>query len=288
MFNHPQSSRPHGRELVIALHCSGGSPSQWRQFREALGDHELITPEHYGTNSLEAWPGDHAFSLADEAARVIEIIDRTSTPVHLVGHSYGGGVALRVAVERPNRIASMALYEPTAFHVLKQLGEDGAAGLREIVAVARHIGAGVLTGDYRASAEVFVDYWGGSGAWAALRPTLQQYLMRWVWKGPLDFHALIDEQTPLEAYRKFSFPVLVVRGEHAKAPVRLIAQALSLIPTVRLSIVPGAGHMGPLTHAAEVNVRFIRHIEATAGRRQDRALAASREASRQPVVEVAL
>src|SRR6266516_1098475 len=38
-----------------------------------------------------------------------------TAPVHLIGHSYGGGVALRVAVERSNRIASLTLYEPTAF-----------------------------------------------------------------------------------------------------------------------------------------------------------------------------
>src|SRR6266536_155294 len=38
-----------------------------------------------------------------------------TAPVHLIGHSYGGGVALRVAVERSNRIASLTLYEPAAF-----------------------------------------------------------------------------------------------------------------------------------------------------------------------------
>ena len=45
----------------------------------------------------------HAFTLGDEAARTIEVIDRSGRKVHLVGHSYGGGVALHAALARPAR-----------------------------------------------------------------------------------------------------------------------------------------------------------------------------------------
>ena len=95
---------------VIALHCSGAGAGQWRQLGNALDSrYELVAPEHYGCDSAGPWSGEHAFTLADEAARTIEIIDRSSCKVHLVGHSYGGGVALRAAVERPNRIAKASL-----------------------------------------------------------------------------------------------------------------------------------------------------------------------------------
>ena len=98
--------------------------------------HALVAPEHYGCDSAGPWSGEHAFTLADEAARTIEIIDRSDGKVHLVGHSYGGGVALRAAVERPSRIASLTLYEPSAFHLLKTMGARGAAALAEILAIA--------------------------------------------------------------------------------------------------------------------------------------------------------
>ncbi len=117
---------------VIALHCSGAGAGQWRQLGDALDSHyELAAPEHYGCDSAGPWSGEHAFTLADEAARTIEIIDRSSCKVHLVGHSYGGGVALRAAVERPNRIASLTLYEPSAFHLLKAMGARGATAFAE-------------------------------------------------------------------------------------------------------------------------------------------------------------
>ena len=251
-----------GPAPVIALHCSGAGAAQWRQLGAVLDSrYGLITPEHYGCDSVGPWSGEHAFTLADEAARTIGIIDRSDCKVHLVGHSYGGGVALRAALERPNRIASLTLYEPSAFHLLKAMGARGAVALAEIQAVATRIADGVVTGDYRGGVSSFVDYWGGPGAWAALRPSVQAALIRWTPKAPLDFRALIDEPTPASAYGDLRFPALIMRGEHAPAPTRLIADTLpTLMPSARLVVIPGAGHMGPLTHAPDVNAVIERHI----------------------------
>ena len=247
---------------VIALHCSGAGAAQWRQLGAVLASrYQLVAPEHYGCDSVGPWNGEHAFTLADEATRTIGLIDRSDCKVHLVGHSYGGGVALRAAVERPDRIASLTLYEPSAFHLLKAMGARGAVALAEIQGIAAQIADGVITGDYRGGVSSFVDYWGGRGAWAALRPSVQAALTRWTPKGPLDFRALIDEPTPASAYADFGFPALIMRGEHAPAPTRLIADTLpTLMPAARLVVIPGAGHMGPLTHAPEVNAAIERHL----------------------------
>jgi pimeloyl-ACP methyl ester carboxylesterase len=252
---------------VIALHCSGAGGSQWRRLGEALApDHELITPEHYGCASTGPWPGDRAFTLADEAAQTIALIDRAGRPVHLVGHSYGGAVALHVALAHADRIASLSLYEPSAFHLLEQLGARGAAAFAEITALAETARRGVACGDYRGAVSAFVDYWGGSGSWQALRPALRDELVRWAPKAPLDFAAALGESTPAGAYRRLAMPVLILRGEHAPEPSRLIAAMLPrLLPRARLAVIAGAGHMGPLTHAAEVNRLILQHVTGSAG-----------------------
>jgi pimeloyl-ACP methyl ester carboxylesterase len=258
---------------VIALHCSGAGAGQWRQLGEQLGTaHALIAPEHYGCDRAGPWTGSHAFTLADEAARTIELIDGSTRKVHLVGHSYGGGVALHVALARPHRIASLSLYEPSAFHLLRAKGDAGAEAFAEIQALTATTGRGVITGDYSGAAAAFIDYWSGAGAWASLRPTVQVALTRWMPKAPLDFRALIEERAPMNAYTALDFPVLVMRGEHAPRPTRQIAEMLvGLLPEAQLSVIAGAGHMGPLTHAATVSEEIAAHIRAT-------------EAARGPVV----
>jgi pimeloyl-ACP methyl ester carboxylesterase len=259
------------RNLVIALHCSGAGAGQWRGLRDMLGtDYELIAPEHYGCDSTGPWTGEHAFTLADEAARTVALIDEADDRVHLVGHSYGGAVALHAAVARPDSIASLTLYEPSAFHLLDRLPE-GAAPFAEIVGVARATSESVVRGDYRGAAARFVDYWSGPGAWDAMRPAPKGAVTRWAPKAPLDFNALIEEPTPVAAYAALRFPVLILRGEHAPAPTRVIAETLPrLLPAARLAVVAGAGHMGPFTHAAEVNALIAQHVVEVAPRRRAR------------------
>jgi pimeloyl-ACP methyl ester carboxylesterase len=261
-MKHP--ARPTRRGRVIALHCSGAGAGEWRALAEALaGRHDIEAPEHYGCESTGTWSGEHAFTLADEASRAIALIDASAGQVHLVGHSYGGAVALHAALARPDRIASIALYEPSVFHLLGQMGAMGALALAQIARVAERVYRGVLSGDYRGAAAGFVDYWNGPGAWDAMRPSAQHALVRWASKGPLEFRAVLENATPASAYRTLNAPVLILRGEHALLPSRLIAESLSqLLPAARLTVVAGAAHMGPLTHAGEVCALIRRHIAA--------------------------
>jgi pimeloyl-ACP methyl ester carboxylesterase len=258
-FYHSPSAR---RQRVIALHCSGASANEWSELCNALGPaYEVLAPEHYGCASRGSWSGEHAFTLGDEGARTIELIDNSAEKVHLVGHSYGGGVALHVALARPARIASMALYEPSAFHLLTQMGWLGVAAYAEITELARETSERIVMGDYRSAAAAFVGYWNGPGAWEAMRPAVQNALIRWAPKAPLDFHALMNEGITASNYRALSFPILILRGEHAPAPTRLIAEGLfELLCASQLMVVNGAGHMGPVTHAPEVSALIMQHI----------------------------
>ena len=160
------------RTRVIALHCSGAGAGQWRYLGETLGGgYEVLAPEHYGCESTGPWTGRHAFTLADEAARAIELIDMSERgTVHLVGHSYGGGVALHVALARPDRIASLTLYEPSAFHLLRQMGEAGARPLPRSRASRSASARPSPRATIARAMAGFVDYWNGPGAWNAMRP----------------------------------------------------------------------------------------------------------------------
>ena len=256
-----ETARPAAKARVIALACSGSSGSQWRPLAGALGrSRELLTPEHAGPG-IAARMDDGSFTLAHEAARCIRLIDAGAGKVHLVGHSYGGAIALQAALARPERIASMTLYEPASFHLLDELGADGVAGFVEIAAVARRVRDAVRAGDNAGAAAAFVDYWNGRGSWHRLSPHVQAALTRWAPKAPLEFAALMNARTVLEDFAGLEFPILVLRGEHAPMPTRIIADTLpDAMDCARAEVLAGAGHMGPMTHADVVVARIAAHI----------------------------
>ena len=187
----------------------------------------LFAPEHFGCDGSALAGGARLHDRRRSGADALRSSIRAKQQVHLVGHSYGGGVALYVALQRPNRIASLTLYEPSAFHLLPQFGAEGRRAHAEISQVAQEPTDRIVAGDCRGGAAHFIDYWNGAGAFDAMSPRVQAALTRWAPKIPLDFRALMQVTAPLDAYAALTCPVLLLRGEHAPTPTRLIAEALA-------------------------------------------------------------
>src|SRR4029078_5387296 len=91
-------------------------------------------------------------------------------------------------------------------------------------------------------------------------------LTRWAPKAPLEFASLMNAQTVLEDYAAFDFPIVVLRGEHAPLPTRVIADARTVaMDCGGVKVIAGAGHMGPMTHADAVSARIVAHIMSAEG-----------------------
>jgi pimeloyl-ACP methyl ester carboxylesterase len=246
---------------VIALPCSGAGGAMWQALRAALGDDfRLLTPELYGAASGPVWPGTRAFTLEDEAAPIVGLIDATEDAVHLVGHSYGAAVALQVALARPERVAGLTLYEPAAFQLLRPF--DGIE-YAEITGLARDVEVMIARGDLRGAMRRFVNYWGGAGAWDQMTEEAQCALMRWAPKAPLDFHALLGRPAQASRYEDLEMPCRIISGDRSPDPVREIASILcETMPRCALMEMAGAGHMAPVTQGVEVAARIAVHVRS--------------------------
>lgn len=249
-------------EPVVMIHCSSATRSEWQSLCETLNaDFRSIAIDQWGCGQRTPWTDQGEFNLVSEAAPIIEFIRNIGTPVHLVGHSYGGGVALKIAREQPELIRSLTLIEPSSFHLLKGGDPDDQILLQEVIAVAEAVSEAVSSGNYWGGAGHFVDYWSGEGTWDAMPHKLQMTLSQTLGKVILDFGALLNEPASLEDYATIACPTLILCGERARRPSRRIVQMLAgAMPEAYVQEVAGAGHMSPLTHPDVVNNLIREHL----------------------------
>jgi len=251
-------------ETVLLLHSSASAGAQWRSLTETLQARcRILAPDLYGYGETDPWPGRGPLRLAEEAALADAVLAQSRGPIHLVGHSYGGAVALRFALQQAERLRSLTLIEPVAFHLLRGAPADAADRrlFLAVAAVAAVVSEATATGDYRGGMARFVNYWNGAGAWSRTKPELQAALARRTPKVALDFWATMTESTPRAAYRRIAVPTLVLRGAESPLPTRRIAELIAdALPNARLQTIDGAGHMLPLTHREAVDAAVAEHL----------------------------
>lgn len=260
-----------GEETVVLLHSSGSSAVQWRSLAARLSpDYRVLAPDLYGYGNTGAWPGRRAFHLEAEAELVLALLARAPGRVHLVGHSYGGAVALHVAGRHGAKLRSLTLIEPVAFHLLS--GRDTAA-YAEIADVAEDVLVAVGRGALVEGFGRFVDYWSGPGAWEAVSADKRSALAARLPKVALDFHAALNEPTRLEDFRAMALPTLLLHGTRSPWPTQRICELLAhALPGARVEAIAHAGHMAPLTHGEAVNARIAAHVDAHSRQASGRAV----------------
>ncbi len=152
---------------VVCIHSNASSSAQWRGLMDLLSNsNRVFAPDSYGSGKSPEWPSDREISLQDEVSFIEPVLEIAGTPFTLVGHSYGAAVALIAALNNPNRVRALAVYEPTLFAVVDEQGPppNGADGIRH---VATAVGVALDRGDKDAAAKHFIDFWMGVGSWAA-------------------------------------------------------------------------------------------------------------------------
>ena len=130
---------------------------------------------------------------------------------------------------------------------------------REITAVGRAIVRAARTGELEAASARFVDYWNGPGAWDSLLAEHRARVTARIVPVARHFEALSIPLT-LDHWRGLRTPTVVLRGDRSPGPARAASDRFATLPAVTIEVLPGLGHMGPVTDTARVNARLIEHL----------------------------
>ena len=185
-------------------------------------------------------------------------------PTHVIGHSFGATVALRLAVERPELVSRLTLIEPVFFAAAKGTTEHAA-----YLKTFRPFVAAMLQGDEARAAEIFNRLW-SSAKWDALDAAQQAYLTNRI-------HLIVAtgadlEEDPActtspESLGRVTVPVDLIRGEKSQPVIAEIHKRLVVrLPHATDHVIARAGHMLPFRSAFIPQVaEIIRAAETGTG-----------------------
>jgi len=243
-----------GRAPALLLHCSLAHSGAWEGVARALSDRlHLTAPDLVGHGrGPQRDPARDYHDHATEAAAA----HLPEAPCHLIGHSFGATVALRLALDHPARVASLTLIEPVLFAAAR-----GLPGWQRQRAGVAGLDAAFAAGDTATATRLFLSVWGEGPGFDDLPAAQQRYLQDRIWVVAASRAALDDDTARLlPRLAQLACPVLLVEGDRSPPVIAEIQTALgAAIPGHHRAVIDGAGHMAPVTHPVAVADK-IRHL----------------------------
>ncbi len=248
---------------VLLLHCSAGSGAQWRRLAGRLrGAFRVLAPDLSGYGASPPRDPVESITLTWHALLAARLVDACPGPLHLVGHSFGGAVALRLALMLGPRLRSLTLVEPVAFQLLRGEHARDAAALARVRGVAKAMSHDLRHDRPAAAMGRFVDSWNGEGTWATMGTARRAALAAKAQEVVGDFGAIAGEPTRRDGLARLTAPTLVLHGGRSPLPAAVTARRVAVaIPGARRVRIRDAGHMAPLTHPEMVDPIIATHLE---------------------------
>jgi pimeloyl-ACP methyl ester carboxylesterase len=265
---------------AIYVHGLGGSAMNWTDLAGLLGVRAAGTAVDLPGFGRSRPSAAFDYTPAAHADALLCFLAGRNEPVHLLGNSFGGAVALSVAARRPELVRTLTLVSPAMPDrrpdprrvadvrlalalVPGPVGRRARAGLAAVTPRMRAeqvvrvcFGDPTLVPEHRlveAAEEIGIR---NAQEWAqeAGERTARAMVASWWWG-----------QSPWSVAARVQAPTLVVWGDRDRlVSPRLAARTAATIPRARLLMLPGVGHVAQI-EAPETVARAVAALWDAAG-----------------------
>lgn len=240
---------------VVLVHGSPGDGRSWGRVAPYLRHRfRILAVDLPGCGASDGVPDEPRGRAALMGAAVARLAESVG-PVRLVGHSYGGAVAVQAALQaKVGAIHSLILLEPVFFRALELV--DDRQALDPATAYFEDY-AGRASAGEPGVVRLMIDFWFGDQAFARLPDQVRTYLDVNAARNAVDIRSTFADAATPDQLAAFAPRVRVICGDRSPEVVRAIGRALlQLLPNARLETLAGANH-GMLDSHPETVARLI-------------------------------
>ena len=237
--------------------CSTGAA--WRPILSQLGNGlRAVTTSLLGYGGTAERRTLRDADISREAEVLEAVVRRAASPVHLVGHSFGGAAAIAVALRRRVPLLSLVIIEAPVPELLRHAGEHRHyRALREMTDVYFD----AFRAGETAAIKLMIDFYGGAGTFAAWPERVRRYAVDTTPVNILDWASAYDFQLTPGCLANIDVPALVLRGGASHPAMRRASELLSqCMANASLATIAGAAHFMISTHAEQVARAIAQHL----------------------------
>jgi len=246
-----------GRDVVLLLNGGPGIPSDYlREAHSFLADHSfrVVTFDQLGTGKSDHPTDDSLWTIT----RYVEEVETVRTTldlgrVHLLGHSWGGWLAIEYAVHHGDKLKTLILEDTVADipHLVSELERLRAAlGPETVAMMQRHEAEGTINHPEYQAAITLLNY-RHVHRLTELPPPLKRSLDGWnmapyvAIQGPNEFlyTGNLKDWNRLAEMRRMTMPALITCGQHDELTPACALRMKQNLPHAEIKVFPNSSHM---------------------------------------------
>jgi pimeloyl-ACP methyl ester carboxylesterase len=183
------------------------------------------------------------------AEAVLSYASTLDEDIQVIGHSYGGVLALILALARPKKVQRLTLIEPVVFRLLEGRDEEALMPVRNAHLAFADFGPNQMEHGLAA----LLNYWFGPGSWDRAPQKLRQLMFEDgdTIRNQMEHAATYDP--PIDQIEALEVPTTLISGGASQASARSTVRVLEeLLPNARRFEIEGARHNLIHTHPARL------------------------------------
>ena len=247
--------------LIILFHSTASSLNQWHSLINLLkNEYEIIAINLFGYGLTSKWiENNNPQNLLDHVKLTEPFINRYKGKITFIGHSFGGSVAMRAALEFQIKLNKLILLEPNAFFILNNKDHNYAYNIANNF--GKEINDAKVNSNWKDFAKIFLEFWIGKGTWEKMKPEQKQKFLKVIPNIYYEAQSIFNEKMNLKDFSKFQQNIYFINAKNTNLISKKIKNVfISCLPKIMHTELEEGDHMAPIKHAEKINALIYDYL----------------------------